>query len=121
MGDDKVTVKNLRVFDIDGEKNIILIEGAVPGGTNAVLRIRKTGKVSNEPKLVRPAPPVVEEEEPEVEEEPVAEAAEEPVAAADEAAPEAVEEAAPEAAEETAAEAEAPEGDEEGKAEEKPE
>jgi hypothetical protein len=77
---------------------VILIEGAVPGGTNAVLRIRKTGKMSNEPKLVRPVAPVVEEEP---------EAPEEPVAAVEEETPEAVEEAAPEAAEAPAAEAEA--------------
>jgi large subunit ribosomal protein L3 len=108
MGDDQVTVKNLRVFDIDGARNVILIEGAVPGGSNAVLRIRKTGRVSNEPKLVRPVAPVVEEEEPAAaEEEPVAEVEEETT-------PEAVEEeAAPEAAEEPAAEAEAVEETEE--------
>jgi large subunit ribosomal protein L3 len=107
MGDEQVTVKNLRVFDIDAPRNMILIEGAVPGGANAVLRIRKTGKVSNEPKLVRPVAPVVEEEP---------EAPEEPAAEAEEETPEAVEETAPEAAEETAAAAEA--GDE---TEEKPE
>jgi large subunit ribosomal protein L3 len=117
MGDDQVTVKNLRVFDIDGTRNVILIEGAVPGGSNALLRIRKTGKVSNEPKLVRPVAPVVEEEEPAAAEEPVAEAPEETTEV--EETPEAVAEAAPEAVEEPAAEAEAPEAAAE--TEEKPE
>jgi large subunit ribosomal protein L3 len=107
MGDEQVTVKNLRVFDIDGARNVILIEGAVPGGMNAILRIRKTGKMSSEPKLVRPVAPVVEKEP---------EAPEEPVAAVEEETPEAVEEAAPEAAEEPAAEAEVG-----GETEEKPE
>jgi large subunit ribosomal protein L3 len=101
MGDDQVTVKNLRVFDIDSARNVILIEGAVPGGSNGLLRIRKTGKVSNEAKLVRPVAPVVEEKEPV--------AAEEPVAEAEEETPAAVEEAAPAAVEEPAAEAEGPE------------
>jgi large subunit ribosomal protein L3 len=63
MGDDKVTIKNLRVFDTDTARNVLLIEGAVPGGSNGLLRIRKTGKVSNEPKLERPAAPVAEDEE----------------------------------------------------------
>ena len=89
MGDEQVTVKNLRVFDTDTARNVLLIEGAVPGGTNTLLRIRKTGRVSYEPKLVRPIAPVVEEEEPVAVEEPVAEVEEE--------TPEAVAEAAVEA------------------------
>jgi large subunit ribosomal protein L3 len=96
MGDDKVTVKNLRVFDTDTTRNVLLIEGSIPGGSNGLLRIRKTGKVSNEPKLVRPAAPVEEEEEPAAVEaaEEVAEATEEAAVEA-EAAPEAVAEEAP--------------------------
>jgi large subunit ribosomal protein L3 len=100
MGDEQVTVKNLRIFDTDTSRNVLLIEGSVPGGTNGLLRIRKTGKVSNEPKLVRVAPPAAEDEEapaeveeaeeaaveePEAAEEPAAEAEETPAAAAEEA------------------------------------
>jgi large subunit ribosomal protein L3 len=44
MGDDRVTVKNLRVFQADAERNVLLIEGAVPGGANGMLRITKTGR-----------------------------------------------------------------------------
>jgi large subunit ribosomal protein L3 len=107
MGDEQVTVKNLRVFDIDADRNVLLIEGAVPGASNAILRIRKTGRVSNQAKLVRPVAPVVEEEEPV--------AAEEPVAEAEEEAPEAVAEEP--AADSEAETAEAPAAE----AEEKPE
>jgi large subunit ribosomal protein L3 len=117
MGDDRVTVKNLRIFDTDTVRNVLLIEGAVPGGSNGLLRIRKTGKMSNEPKLERAAPPVVEEEAPPAvveEAEEAAEVVEEPVAEA-EAAPEAVQEA-PEAAA-----AEAPAAEAEAEPEEKPE
>ena len=126
MGDEQVTVKNLRVFDTDTARNVLLIEGAIPGGTNGLLRIRKTGKVSKEPKLERPAAPVAEEEEvpAAVEEaEEVVEETEEPVAESEEATEAAAEdetatdaEAAPEAAEEPAADAETNEA-----AEEKPE
>lgn len=128
MGDEQVTVKNLRVFDTDTARNVLLIEGAVPGGTNGLLRIRKTGKVSNEPKLERAAAAVVEdEEEPAAAEEAAdeAEATEEPVAEA-EGATEAVaeeapaDEAEPEAAAEEAPEAEAEAEPAEG-TEEKPE
>jgi large subunit ribosomal protein L3 len=105
MGDDRVTVKNLRIFDTDAARNVLLIEGAIPGGTNGLLRIRKTGKMSNEPKLERPAPPSVEDEEapPAAEEAPeAAEEVEEAVAEVEEA-PEAATEAAPEGAEAEAA------------------
>jgi hypothetical protein len=97
MGDDRVTIKNLRVFDTDTARNVLLIEGAIPGATNGLLRIRKTGKVSKEPKLVRAAAPVAEDEEvPAAAEEPAGEVAatEEPVAEVAEA-PEAVAEEAP--------------------------
>jgi large subunit ribosomal protein L3 len=117
MGDDRVTVKNLRIFDTDTVRNVLLIEGAVPGGSNGLLRIRKTGKMSNEPKLERAAPPVVEEEAPlaAVEEaEEAAEVVEEPVAEA-EAAPEAMQESPDTAA------AEAPAAEAEAEPEEKPE
>ncbi|MCL1798122.1 MAG: 50S ribosomal protein L3 [Eggerthellaceae bacterium] len=40
MGCDTVTTKNLEVVKIDEEQNLILIKGAVPGGKNAVVRIR---------------------------------------------------------------------------------
>lgn len=40
MGCDTVTTKNLQVVRIDEEQNLILVKGAVPGGRNAVVRIR---------------------------------------------------------------------------------
>jgi len=109
MGDDRVTVKNLRVFDTDTVRNVLLIEGAVPGGSNGLLRIRKTGKMSNEPKLERAAPPVVEEEAPPAvveEAEEAAEVVEEPVAEAEEATEAAEESPEAPAEEEPSAEAE---------------
>jgi large subunit ribosomal protein L3 len=104
MGDDKVTVKNLRIFDTDAVRNVLLIEGAIPGGTDGLLRIRKTGKVSNQPKLVRPAAPV-EEEEPAAVEEAEEQTEEATTEVTAEVAPEAVAEETPvieaEAAEES--------------------
>ena len=44
MGDERVTVKNLRVFQADSERGVLLIEGSVPGGVNGILRVRKTGR-----------------------------------------------------------------------------
>jgi large subunit ribosomal protein L3 len=41
MGSDRVTVRNLRVLRVDAENNLLLVEGAVPGGPNAVVLIRK--------------------------------------------------------------------------------
>ncbi len=41
MGDDRVTVRNLKVLRVDAENNLLLVEGAVPGGPNSVVVIRK--------------------------------------------------------------------------------
>ena len=40
MGDERVTVKNLKVVQIDAEQNLMLVKGAVPGGKNALVAIR---------------------------------------------------------------------------------
>jgi len=41
MGSDRVTVRNLKVLRVDAENNLLLVEGAVPGGPNAIVMIRK--------------------------------------------------------------------------------
>jgi large subunit ribosomal protein L3 len=41
MGDRQVTVRNMRVLRVDAENNLLLVEGAVPGGPNSVVVIRK--------------------------------------------------------------------------------
>ena len=41
MGADQVTVRNLKVLRVDAENNLLLVEGAVPGGPNSVVVIRK--------------------------------------------------------------------------------
>ena len=40
MGCDTVTVRNLEVVRIDEDQNLILVKGAVPGGKNAIVRVR---------------------------------------------------------------------------------
>ena len=44
LGDDRVTVQSLEVFDILPEENVILIRGAVPGGKNGYLLISNAVK-----------------------------------------------------------------------------
>ena len=44
MGDERTTVKNLRVFESNPGRNLLLIEGSVPGGVNGLLRIAKHAK-----------------------------------------------------------------------------
>lgn len=41
MGNDRVTVKNLRVVRVMADQNLLLIRGAVPGAKNSILEIRK--------------------------------------------------------------------------------
>ena len=40
MGVDTVTTKNIEVVRVDAEQNLILLKGSVPGGKNAIVRIR---------------------------------------------------------------------------------
>ena len=41
MGSDQVTVRNLKVLRVDAENNLLLLEGSVPGGPNAIVVVRK--------------------------------------------------------------------------------
>ncbi|MCE5201993.1 MAG: 50S ribosomal protein L3 [Synergistaceae bacterium] len=42
MGSERVTTKNLMVFAVDEENNLILIRGSVPGARDSLVMIRKT-------------------------------------------------------------------------------
>jgi large subunit ribosomal protein L3 len=42
MGDAQVTVQNLPVYQADATKNLLLIEGAVPGAKNSLVMVRKS-------------------------------------------------------------------------------
>jgi large subunit ribosomal protein L3 len=41
MGDERVTVKKLRVVRVDPARNLILVKGAVPGARNSTLLVQK--------------------------------------------------------------------------------
>jgi len=40
MGDVRVTIKNLEVVRVDGERNLLFVRGAVPGHNNGIVRVR---------------------------------------------------------------------------------
>ena len=40
MGDERVTVKNLKLVRVDTDQNLLLVKGAVPGGSNALVQVR---------------------------------------------------------------------------------
>ena len=42
MGNDKTTIKNLRVLNIDTEKNLLFIKGSVPGPNNRIIFLNKS-------------------------------------------------------------------------------
>ncbi len=44
-GNQRCTIRNLKVVGIDTEKNLLLVKGAVPGPKGGFLMIRKTNKV----------------------------------------------------------------------------
>ena len=44
MGDETTTVRNLEVVAVDTDKNELWVRGGVPGGRDAVVKIRKAGE-----------------------------------------------------------------------------
>jgi large subunit ribosomal protein L3 len=44
MGNDRVTIKHLKVLKVLPERNIIIVKGAVPGANNGILLIKKNNK-----------------------------------------------------------------------------
>jgi len=50
LGDDRVTVQNLRVVQVRSEENVILISGAVPGANGSYVVVRPAKKKSSEAK-----------------------------------------------------------------------
>jgi large subunit ribosomal protein L3 len=43
MGNKRITVKGLRVFDVKSEENILLVTGSVPGPVGGMVIVRKAG------------------------------------------------------------------------------
>ena len=44
MGNRRTTVSHLEVFEADPARNLLLVKGAVPGGRNGLLLIKKSGR-----------------------------------------------------------------------------
>ena len=44
MGDERVTVQRLKVIDARPDENLLFVRGAVPGGVNGLLIVRKSKK-----------------------------------------------------------------------------
>ncbi len=49
MGSDRVTVRNLKIVTVDGENNVLIIRGAVPGAPGTYLIVRKATTAKKEP------------------------------------------------------------------------
>ncbi len=43
MGNRRITARNLRVVRVDSDRNLLLVEGSVPGGSNGFVVIRPAG------------------------------------------------------------------------------
>jgi large subunit ribosomal protein L3 len=54
MGGDQVTVKNLKVVQVDEEHNLLLVRGAVPGARGAYLSVRRSRAPIRIPKVQAP-------------------------------------------------------------------
>ena len=50
LGDVRVTVQNLKVVEVDTDRNLLLVEGAVPGATNGLVFVRKSIKAAGRTK-----------------------------------------------------------------------
>jgi len=49
MGGDRVTVRNLKIVQVDGDNNLLLIHGAVPGAPGTYIVVRKAVAAKREP------------------------------------------------------------------------
>jgi large subunit ribosomal protein L3 len=56
MGVDRVTTENLKVVEVDAERNLILIRGAVPGTDGGTVVVRPSVKAKGQARRVRVAP-----------------------------------------------------------------
>jgi large subunit ribosomal protein L3 len=43
MGDEKVTIKNVEIVDVQAEEGLLLVKGPVPGARNGLVRLQKQG------------------------------------------------------------------------------
>jgi large subunit ribosomal protein L3 len=43
MGSRRVTQQGASVVEVDGQRNLLLIRGSVPGGKNATVEVRSDG------------------------------------------------------------------------------
>lgn len=55
MGDERVTVQNLKVVAIDSAKGLIMVKGGVPGGENAWVYVTDAVKIPSKVELPMPA------------------------------------------------------------------
>ncbi len=44
MGDERVTAQNLEVVEVDAEKNLLVVRGAVPGANGGIVMVRRSIK-----------------------------------------------------------------------------
>jgi len=51
MGGDRVTVRNLKVVQVDAENNLLVVRGAVPGAPGGYVMVRKAVAAKPEPKV----------------------------------------------------------------------
>ena len=56
MGGDRVTVRNLRVLQVDAKQHLLIVNGAVPGAPGGLLMVRKAVAAKSEPAQVAEAP-----------------------------------------------------------------
>ena len=55
MGDERVTVQNLKVVAVDGNRGLIMVKGGVPGAENSWVRVTDAIKKTADVKLPMPA------------------------------------------------------------------
>ena len=52
MGDEQVTVMNLDVVKVDGELNMLVVRGAIPGPKGGLVYVKNTAKTNREKNTV---------------------------------------------------------------------
>merc|ERR1712216_532841 len=63
MGGNRVTVENLRVYQIDAANNLLMVEGHVPGPRNGVVYVRDAIKKLSTDGRIGPIPTFMEDDD----------------------------------------------------------
>ena len=44
MGNSRTTIRNVEIVEVDPERNLLFVKGAIPGASRSIIQVRRTNK-----------------------------------------------------------------------------